>query len=795
MRSRSLTAARGCERDVRKLELLQVMPAAPGDEGQSRDAEAAGAEPRDCEDDNGTREEGQSSERSSGRLPGGEDQAPQGLIVQPKNSTSYGSAPASLLHIQVDDEHLQSFDHFGSKFVLKQGNPVRSLWAALISMLLLYTGTVFLFRLSFHEFRIEREGVQTESRANAVRQEDGWRTLDNVMTYAFCVDLFANFFFSYEDERLGREIDSMRLIARRYSMRGFAINLIACIPQQWMYNILRFMGSPHRNTLNHGALVLRMQRVSRLAALVRLGKVGQLVAKATMQSSFQQWARGIKVVRVVNLAAALFWVVHVLACGWYLCAALHKDPLTTWVARRTVDANGEVLLLDASPLEQWATSMYFVLTVFSSVGFGDISAVTVGEISYVCIIMGIGAVVHSIIISEVIRIVTSTDKIQVFVHQQVQLIDAFLDHTETSQDAAKDMKTWIRLSARFWAQGIYSKDDMKRIITGKYLPNSLHRRLSYALYGGALAKNAIFRTSWEVPPRLPLLVALAVHKCCSGAREILYEVNDFPLNLFLVIRGTFSYVAAASRGGGFAAASAPARPVPPEAPRPLRTGRATRPAPEATAGAPSPAAWTLPLFPFQLFSSGAYFGDVELLLDQPRQATARCEKDGSIILMLHRIEVKKLSADFPHFRATWKSAAVHRSQRLARRLAKLTRGYSYRHMAAATIQGYWRGMRGAARAGVAAVESHERLMGTWGETVGRRLFLRTPRVDLHQEVLSLRKEMSSLRADIAKILGSIRSSPGGSIFRTGTTTGGRDHRMRRRRMPPSSRQHALPGHY
>lgn len=32
------------------------------------------------------------------------------------------------------------------------------------------------------------------------------------------------------------------------------------------------------------------------------------------------------------------------ACGWYLCAALHSDPLETWLARRLVGVNEDSVL-------------------------------------------------------------------------------------------------------------------------------------------------------------------------------------------------------------------------------------------------------------------------------------------------------------------------------------------------------------------------------------------------------------------------------------------------------------------
>ena len=38
------------------------------------------------------------------------------------------------------------------------------------------------------------------------------------------------------------------------------------------------------------------------------------------------------------------------------------------------------MLLHYEPFDQWAHSMYFVFSVFTTVGFGDISAFTTGEI-------------------------------------------------------------------------------------------------------------------------------------------------------------------------------------------------------------------------------------------------------------------------------------------------------------------------------------------------------------------------------------------------------------------------------
>lgn len=74
----------------------------------------------------------------------------------------------------------------------------------------------------------------------------------------------------------------------------------------------------------------------------------------------------------MNLTCGLTWIVHILACGWYLCAALHDVPADTWVMRRGVGGDPPETLAERMPIDQWMHSMYFVLTVFTTVGLGTV---------------------------------------------------------------------------------------------------------------------------------------------------------------------------------------------------------------------------------------------------------------------------------------------------------------------------------------------------------------------------------------------------------------------------------------
>lgn len=108
-------------------------------------------------------------------------------------------------------------DHFGSQFVLKEMHPARFVWSVIIVVLLVYTGTIFVYRICFHDFRISLDYLDDELQPQSAEDnswDEFWHTFDDFVYYTFLVDLFANFFFSYYDEKVGQEIDSLRLIAK-----------------------------------------------------------------------------------------------------------------------------------------------------------------------------------------------------------------------------------------------------------------------------------------------------------------------------------------------------------------------------------------------------------------------------------------------------------------------------------------------------------------------------------------------------------------------------------------------------
>lgn len=562
-------------------------------------------------------------------------------------------------------------------------------------MSLLYIGTVFPFRLCFMEFHIP---TPSEDQGTLL-------LIEEVIDVIFWLDLVSNFFFSFTDQN-GREVRNLRRIVEHYLKGFFFINLVACIPPELFGLILSPFTDTRADEFNKGLRIGRIQQITRLIALTRLVRLVKLASFLAESSAWKKMKETRSLV-ILNFIGCLFWVVHLLACGWYLCAALHTDPTKTWVARRNIPFDESTTLLNATPGEQWLHSMYFVLTVFTTVGFGDIHAVTTWEIVYVCITMVIGAIVHSIVVGEMISLVMKKDEESIDRAHQKELIDGFARHTELDDRTMKTLRLWAGSGkpSRFG----YDQEQMRSLLTSSQIPRDIMMKLPEAVFGGEVLRNRFViscRCSQQLPPRFPALVALMLNRRQYSSGESVYQSHDQAWNLFLVASGTFANVGKPGVMGGTCpsigsadanddfvlaySCTTPSLPRIESAPNPtLLTRVRTRMFSKADE-TQSHKKRHRGFYAYQLFGKRSYFGDSELFENVPRRSSVRCESSQGSLLCLHKKDLKRLMEDFPAFKQAWSAIAKRREVRRVERLRRLTMGQNYKNLAASTIQDFWR---------------------------------------------------------------------------------------------------------
>jgi len=578
---------------------------------------------------------------------------------------------------------------------LSEENVLRSVWNILIAFLLIYISTVFPYILCFWHFGVPQP----------VTLSQGWVLLEQIIDILFYIDLLIQFVFTYKDKH-GHEVYSLKMIAIHYLRGFFLINLIACVPPEAVRYIIHAV-SPQSSVqsapINQGLRISRLQRMSRLARLVRLTRVAKLF-HFLKENPLWQSVQTFRGVRVANFGCCLCCMVHLLACGWYLVASLHskEDLKETWLGRRTTRTSTGATLLDAPPSSQWLHAVYFVFTVFTTVGFGDMAAVTNPEIVYVVFVMLTGAVFHSIIVSEMISVVTSVDQQHQNVTEQLSLLDQFGNHTELQPYVKDEISKWVNNSSQGMARHKYDRERVKSLITSS-APRKLLNLLPQELFSGLLWDNDLIQCGLrngrrKLPPRFPIYVALSVNKRPFEQGELVYCAGDYAFNVFLVISGIFAHVAIPGVHGGddglTEGALDVAMALQSGAKRKSRGNRTSSRllAQSSQLSAKKQQSEPLPqpkrrqaLFPYQIFSREKYFGENELLHRTLRRSTVRCEQDG-YLLVLHRSEFFSIMDEFPTIGEIWKADArrheIHRCLCLKHHTRKMT----IQHLAAWQIQ-------------------------------------------------------------------------------------------------------------
>ena len=103
-----------------------------------------------------------------------------------------------------------------------------------------------------------------------------------------------------------------------------------------------------------------------------------------------------------KVLGSVFFIVHLMSCFWYLLAKIEGFGPETWVVRSDI--------LDADNLTKYLMAIYWAFQTLTTVGYGDISAVTSAEIIVSIIWMIIGVGFYSFTIGNLSSIIQTIDE-------------------------------------------------------------------------------------------------------------------------------------------------------------------------------------------------------------------------------------------------------------------------------------------------------------------------------------------------------------------------------------------------
>ncbi|CAD7949133.1 unnamed protein product [Amoebophrya sp. A25] len=575
--------------------------------------------------------------------------------------------------------------------VFHNENTSRQIWSVLFAIPLLYIATIFPYRLAFVELRVspewpfgEVDDASVEASSKGAR---GWEFFDYVVDGIFWADLILQFFFAYEGVS-GELISHPKMIVETYTKTWFLPDFIACLPSE----LWTWLGS----NLGRSNKMVRVGRLYRLTRLTRLGKLIKIssLAKITRVAksnpiifALMQKIGKSRILVILQMLIGLLALSHIFACGWYLVAGFHDNPVETWVWRRTIFVSDndsgmshEMRLVDAPPGEQWMHSLYYVLTVFTTVGFGDIAPFTMGELIFTQILMLLGAIVNSIIISEVIHVATRTDIVRNEIRDKCQAVERFCENTNLNMRTQRVLSHFAEVHTKTkYADGrdlnhhggesVQWRDlvDIAEAMDGSFR-NSIVRRVYGGLYYESKLLADCDRGLSPEMRSLPIVVAGFLVQQRFSPEEYLYMLGEQPKGIWLVMTGFASHVAVPSDLGGV---------------HNVRTVSTLLKIPNAAALVRDRS------YPYNVLGPRNYVGEWEVLYPRDRAASCRAETD-VLTAFLSRTSFVTICHRFPSLAENLKSRAQRKEQRRRVNFGNHRYTHDFEKLSATIISVWWR---------------------------------------------------------------------------------------------------------
>jgi hypothetical protein len=322
--------------------------------------------------------------------------------------------------------------------MIRPDNPMRIRWTIFVLLLVVFCAIEIPLELIFH-----------------LDQQQSFMWIDLLISLAFLTDVVLNFSTAVDEK--GRRITDRKEVAKHYLKGWFAIDFVSSIP----FEILFLFFDVERLAIFS---VLRMLRSLRL---IRLLKVGSTILRYNRRSSLNPI--------VLRMGFILFWVA--LASHWAACFWIHlggvRDDVPTLEDNPTVacydgpaldrlhsefpeieaqlDGFGETgeggaICYDTADLDErrlgddavaalrgraagsvrtYFRSLYFVITTWATVGFGDISAKTLPQTIFAILLEILGAGTFGYLVGNVASLLANLDVTKVQRQEKLARLSSF----------------------------------------------------------------------------------------------------------------------------------------------------------------------------------------------------------------------------------------------------------------------------------------------------------------------------------------------------------------------------------
>jgi CRP-like cAMP-binding protein len=446
------------------------------------------------------------------------------------------------------------------------------IWSVLLFLILLYTLTVTPYLVCFIE--------------NVEPSLDYFNLFVDIF---FCFDIMVNMCLAYKNNE-GVLVTKKGEIVKHYLKTWFFIDLVSSIPFQFIEQ--RYI----KNNYNKLFRLLRLPRLYKLFKVFRMNRLIGIFKKYSCVKKFLHIIRDHSgILNLFKFSITVTILVHIMGCLWYFTAKYNDFNPDTWVTRHGY--------INSDTTTLYITSIYFVFTTLTTVGYGDIVAFTTEERIFALIIMSFGSAFYSYTISNLSTIMASIDSRTLNMKARISALNEFSKATKLPEDLKQRIKSHILLN---YEENIFSWFDLDALMNE--LPSNLRNDVSLQMYHSTVSKIFFFQ---DKDPGFISYMVPKLRSISLQPGDTLYKEHDYPDEVYFMTRGKVNLL--------------------------------------------------ISDIAFKTYVEGSYFGEVEILENKTRSCTVKAHKDGADFLVLSKQNFLKTLEEFPKIAEELKETAKIRA--------------------------------------------------------------------------------------------------------------------------------------
>lgn len=306
--------------------------------------------------------------------------------------------------------------------------------------------------------------------------------IDISLTFLFFLDILISFNTGFYHK--GSLIMKRRDITLQYLKLWFWIDIIATFPYNWFVEgFNNYNTSDDTNTSTPRVLkILRVFRFLRILRLLRLAKLKRILIKIEDFIASNTLANFFVFIRLLSM---VFFIAHWTACFWFFIG--YQESLShpiTWVVNADIK--------DKSNFEQYVTSLYWAFTTIATVGYGDITPITLNEKLFTMMTMIMSSGVFAYTVGSIGSLISKQNASENSYREKVVAVNSYMKKKRLPKELQFRVRRYLDY---VWEMKKKQRLDEKQVLS--LLSEPLRDEIYARINANVIKTCPVFRAAYE----------------------------------------------------------------------------------------------------------------------------------------------------------------------------------------------------------------------------------------------------------------------------------------------------------